>query len=198
MSVRRLEVDVRASLGALDRRGFLRLAGALAAAGLVPTACSGASDALAPPPGLRLRHLTPRTYAVFRAAALRILGPAPASLVTAGAVDPAALADAWLERAPELAAPLGQGLLVLDLAPWPILPKWRPFTRLAGGDQDAVLDHLMRADAGWKRELFKGVKSFACLTTYSTAAARALTGYPGPFGGGGVTIEDALRYDDPR
>lgn len=195
MSVDRFEADVRAALGALDRRAFLRLTAALAAAGLAPTGCSGAPEAFAPPPGLRLRHLTPRTYAVLRAAALRVLGPAPAALVTSRAIDPAALTDAWLERAPELAGPLQQGLLVLELAPRPILPKWRAFTSLAGDDQDAVLDHLMRADADWKRQLFKGVKSFACLTTYSTPAARALTGYPGPFGGAGVTTEDAMRYD---
>jgi hypothetical protein len=186
-----LERAARESLLALDRRGFLRLAGLAAAAGLVPAGCGSP-----PPPGVTLRALTPRTYAIFRAAALRLVGPAPAALVASGAIDPGLLADAWLTRVPELAPPLRQGLLVLELAPWPLLPKLRPFTALGGAAQDAVLDHLMRAGADWKRQLFQGVKSFACLTTYATAPARALTGYPGPFGGAGVTIADALRYDD--
>jgi len=195
VSVGELERAAREGLGALDRRGFLRLAGALAAAGLVPAGCGGVPEGLAPPPGLALRHLTPRTWAVFQAAALRIVGPGPAALVRAGAFSPASLADAWLDRAPELAEPLRQGLLVLELAPRPLLPKWRFFTRLPDDAQDAVLDHLMRADAAWKRALFQGVKSFACLTTYSSAPARALTGYPGPFGSADVPIEAALRYD---
>jgi hypothetical protein len=150
---------------------------------------------LAPPSGVALAQLTPRTYSVFRAAAMRLIGPGPAALVRSGTIDPALLADRWLARMPALSAPLRQGLLVLELAPWPLLPKLRPFTSLDGAEQDRVLDDCMRSSQGWKQELFRGLKSFACLTTYSTRAASALTGYPGPFGGGSAALAEAMRYD---
>lgn len=189
------DASVRRALGTLDRRGFLRLAGALAAAGVLPTACSAPAP-LAPPPGLALVHLTPRTYAVFQAATRRLLGPAAARLVDARTIDPARTADAWLARAPELAAPLRQGLLVLELAPWPLLPKWRPFTALDDTAQDRVLLHLAEAGADWKRALFAGVKSFACLAFYAAPESRAISRYPGPFGGaGGAGIAAAMTLD---
>jgi hypothetical protein len=184
------------ALAGLDRRTFLRLAAAVAAVGLAPTGCGDLSRPLAPPPGVALASLTPRSYAVFQAAALRLLGPKPAAIVASGAVDPAGLADAWLARLPELAATLHRGLLVLELAPWPVLPKLRPFTRLDGRSQDWVLRDLMLSASDWKRALFKGVKSFACLTFYASPPSRAVTRYPGPFGSAEVTIADAMRYDD--
>ena len=55
------------SLATLDRRGFLRLAGAAATAVALPAGCGGVPPDLAPPPGLALLVLTPRTYAVFTA-----------------------------------------------------------------------------------------------------------------------------------
>jgi len=188
--------EARAAFAALDRRGFLRLTAGLAAAGLLPTGCGAAPPELAPGPGVRLEVLTPRSYAVLRAASLRLLGPRAAALVGAGAVDPAALADAWLAPLPALGAQLHQGLLLLELAPWPLLPKLRPFTRLDDAGRDAVLHDLFTAQSDWKRALFKGLKSFACLTFYSAPPSRAITRYPGPFGDARVTIADAMRYDD--
>lgn len=187
--------SVRAALAALDRRGFLRLAGALAAAGLAPVGCS-ARAALAPPADLVLAHLTPRSYAVFQAVTRRLLGPNATRLIDERQVDPARTADAWLVRAPELAAPLQQGLLALEFAPWPLLPKFLPFTSLDDGVQDRVLAHLAGADADWKRALFAGVKSFACLAFYAAPASRTISGYPGPLGGaGGAGIAAAMTLD---
>lgn len=180
----------------LDRRGFLRLVGALGVAGLAPAGCGDAAPPLAPPHGLRLAVLTPRSYAVFQAAALGILGPRAAEIVRSGSVDPAALADAWLARLPSLGAQLHQGLLLLELAPWPLLPKLRPFTALDDAGRDAVLRDLLLAETDWKRALFKGLKSFACLTFYAAAPSRTITRYPGPFGDAQVTIAEAMRYDD--
>ena len=190
------EADVVHALAALDRRTFLRLTGALAAAGLLPAGCGALPSPLAPPPGVSLVQLTPRTYATFQAAALRLLGPGPAALIESRAVDPGRIADAWLARLPALAPQLRQGLLALEFATWPLIGKLSPFTALAPGAQDAVLDELMRSRWEWKQALFKGVKSFACLTFYGTSEARALTGYPGPFGGpgGAANIAEAMRW----
>ncbi len=192
------QVDVAAALGALDRRTFLRLAGAAAAVGLLPAGCAQLPAPLSPPPGVTLAQLTPRTYAVFTAAALRLLGPGPAALIESRAVDPGLIADAWLARLPALAPPLRQGLLALEFAPWPLLEKLSPFTALAGRAQDAVLGELMGSRWEWKQALFKAVKSFACLTFYGTTEARVLTGYPGPFGGAGgaANIAEGMRWSD--
>ena len=193
-----VEIALRDAAAGLDRRGFLRLAGLAAAAGLLPVGCGRAPAALAPPHDLALAVLTPRSYAVLNAASMRLLGPAAAALVAERKVDPARTTDAWLDRVPELRAPVQQALLLLELAPWPIVAKLRPFTRLEPAAQDAVLDDLMRSRFEMKRALFKGVKSFACLSFYAAPEARALTGYPGPFGGGTeagrAAMAEAMRY----
>lgn len=192
------EGALREAAAGLDRRSFLRLAGAAAALGLLPAGCGGGRATLAPPPGVTLAALTPRSYAVLNAAAMRLLGPPAAALVAERRVDPARTTDAWLARLPELRAPVQQALLVLELAPWPIVAKLRPFTALDPAAQDAVLDDLMRSRLELKRALFKGVKSFACLSFYAAPEARALTGYPGPFGGGTgagrAAMAEAMRY----
>jgi hypothetical protein len=43
-----------------------------------------------------------------------------------------------------------------------------------------------------KRALFGGVRALALTAFYGAPASRALTGYPGPFGGGGVGIADGM------
>ena len=43
-----------------------------------------------------------------------------------------------------------------------------------------------------KRALFGGVRAVVMTTFYGATAARPLTGYPGPFGLGAVTIADAM------
>lgn len=186
------------ALSALDRRAFLRLAGAVTAAGSWPLGCLPVRNELCPPPEVELTQLTPRTYAVFQAAAGRLLGPGPSELIQRGVVNPAQIADTWLARLPELAAALRAGLLVLEFAPFPFLRKLRPFTALGPSAQDTVLADLMCSSADWKRTLFKGLKSFACLTFYSAAPSRALTGYPGPFGGkgGAGAIAEAMEEEE--
>ncbi|HTF36627.1 MAG TPA: hypothetical protein VK714_23330 [Myxococcota bacterium] len=189
---------VARALSALDRRAFLRLVGAVTAAGSWPLGCRPVTSELGPPPEAVLKQLTPRTYAVFQAAAGRLLGPGPAELIQRGVVNPAQIADAWLARLPELAPPLRAGLLVLEFTPFPLLRKLRPFTALSPAAQDGVLADLMHSSVDWKRTLFKGIKSFACLTFYSAAPSRAITRYPGPFGGrgGAGAIAQAMEEDD--
>ena len=187
-----MDREVRAALAALDRRAFLRLAGVVAAAGLVPVGCSGVPSPLAPPADTTLHVLTPRTYAVFTAACARFAGPPVAELIAAGRMHPGRAADDWLARSPDVAGPLGQGLLLLEFGVWPLVAKLRPFTALDGDAQDAVQDELLRSRLALKRTLWRGVRSFAMLSVYLAPEARALTGFPGPFGAGGVTIGDAM------
>jgi len=124
---------------------------------------------------------------------MRIVGPRGAALVADRTVDVGMLADAWLARTPALAAPLGQALLLLELGPWPLLGKLRPFTALGPDAQDAVLAECMTSRLETKRSLFRGIRSLVFLTFYGSAATRPLTGYPGPFGTGSITIADAMR-----
>jgi hypothetical protein len=194
----RTSEPVENALSALDRRAFLRLAGAVTATSAWPLGCLRAKGELGPPPEVALRQLTPRTYAVFQAAAVRLLGPGPAELIQRGVVNPAGIADVWLSRLPHLAPPLRAGLLVLEFTPFPLVRKLRPFTALSPSAQDNVLADLMCSSLDWKRTLFKGIKSFACLTFYSAGPSRAFSGYPGPFGGraGAGAIAKAMLEDE--
>jgi hypothetical protein len=132
----------------LARRTVLRAIGTGVAMGLLPTGCSGVPPTLAPPPAQALVVLTPRTYAVFTAAAARLVGPRGAPLVLDRTIDVGTLADAWLARTPALAAPVGQALLLLELGVWPLLDKVFPFTALDGRAQDAVLEDCMTSRPG--------------------------------------------------
>jgi hypothetical protein len=178
-----------AAAAALDRRAFLRAAAAVAGAGLLPTGCGGGTP---PPSDVALVVLTPRTYAVFNAAACTMIGPRGAALIDARMIDPAAEADAILARSPALAAPLSQALLVLEFGIWPLVRKVRPFTSLTIGGQRAVVTDLAESGVELKRALYGGVRSLAMATFYASPTSRALTGYPGPFGTGDVTITDGM------
>ena len=108
-----LALRAAGDLSALDRRSFLRLLGAAAAAGVLPAACTRAPAGPSAPPALR--YLSPRGWAVLNAAAARIAGPDGPKLVSAGVVDPALGADRFLAGAPALVEPLGQALLVVEI-----------------------------------------------------------------------------------
>jgi hypothetical protein len=180
------ERDARESLARLDRRGFLRLAGGVAAAGLLPTGCGDLAPALRPGPDAVLGVLSPRAYATFQAAAMRLVGPRGAELIQARRIDPARAADEWIARVPALAGPLVQGLWLLEWGIPPLVAKWRPFTALDDERQDRVLEELMRSRLDAKRDLFKGLKSLAMLAFYGDPASRASVGHPGPFAAAGI------------
>lgn len=150
----------------LDRRGFLRLLGVAASAGVLPLGCLSA----------------PRRRAVLEAALRRAVGPRGSALDASGALDLAAAAEAWLGRLGPVADALDGALLALEYGVWPLVPKLRPFSALDEADQDAVLADLR--DSRWrvKRQLFAGVKSLAMLAYYSDPASHEAIGYPGPFG----------------
>jgi hypothetical protein len=186
------------ALAPLSRRRFLGLVGAAAAAGLLPTACAPERPAwLRPRPGTALRQLSERSFCVLTAATMRLVGEPGAAWIAEGRVTPALTADAWLAGLPHLAGPLSQGLLLLELGVFPVLPKLRPFTSLAPESQDAVLGDLGASQMGWKRALYKGVRSLAFLTFYADPEVRPLVSHPGPFGRGAVAIDDAMRWE-PR
>ena len=173
-------------LARLDRRGFLRLAGAVAATGLLPAGCDGVPPALKPDDPATLQVLSPRAYATFQAVAMRCVGPRGAEAIAARRIDPARAADLWVARLPALVGPLVQGLWLLEWGVAPLVAKWRPFTALDGTGQDRVLEDLMRSRLDLKRDLFKGLKSLSMLVTYSTPASRTLDGYPGPLDAAGI------------
>jgi hypothetical protein len=185
---------VRGLVAALDRRAFLKAAGYGAALGLLPLGCGAAPPGLAPPHDLTLEALSPRTYVTFGAATARLVGPEGGRAIEAGRLQPARHAESWLRALPGIAPLLQQALLVLEFAPFPLIAKLRPFTQLSGEAQDAALAELMGSRFAWKRAVFGGVRGFAMLAYYSDPASRSWTGYPGPFGGLGATVEDAMRY----
>ncbi|HEY8153478.1 MAG TPA: hypothetical protein VII72_05050 [Myxococcota bacterium] len=183
-----------AALSALDRRSFLRLAGLAAASGLLPTGCGAAPAPLLPPPGLELRFLTPRTFAVFTAAAARLVGPAGAERIAAGRMQPGVRAEAFLASAPSLAGTLRQALLALEFGIPPLLAKLRPFTALAAPDQEAILHELMDSRFEIKRLLFGGVRSLALLACYGDPVSREWFDYPPERPRAGADIQAAHDY----
>lgn len=174
------------ALASLDRRTFLRLAGVVVGAGLLPTGCGGIPAELTPPADRPLAMLTPRGFASFQAFAMRLAGPRVRAGIAAGALDPASAADAWIARQPALGAALGQGLALLEWGIWPLLPKWRPFSVLDGRGQDRVLADLAASSWGWKRDLYRGLKSLASVVVYGDPAVRGLLDFPAPFDAEGV------------
>ncbi len=188
----RAEVELARSLAALDRRGFLRLAGLAAAAGWLPAGCRGAPGGAGPPPDLALRVLSPRSYAVVNAATERIVGDRGRAALRDGRVDPGSRADAYLAHEPGLAELLEQALFAVEFGVFPLVGKLRPFTALDAPARDAVLHELMGSRWSLKRNLFKGVKSIAVLAFYGSALYQPVTQLPGV---AGVGVRDALRYD---
>lgn len=178
----------------LSRRRFLALVGAMGASGLLPAGCGSGAPPLPEALVASLRTFSPRSYRVFNAVAQRLVGEPGAALIRDGRVDPAHTSDVWLARTPALGERLHQALLLLEFGIHPLIAKLRPFTALDGAAQDAVLDDLMRASLDFKRDLFKGLKSSICLAFYSDPETRALVSYPGPFGGGQFSIQEAMIY----
>lgn len=190
-----IERDLGDALARLDRRGFLRATGLVAAAGVLPAGCGGVPPALAPPAELELAVLTPRSYATFRAASAALLGPAGARAAAQGGVDLAARADARLAATPAFAGLMQQALLALEFAVRPLVPKWRPFTALSEAGRRDVLSQLATARWDLSRALFQGVRSFTWLAWYAAPESHAAIHYPGPYGDGRVTVADAMTYE---
>jgi len=179
---------VEEALTALHRRGFLQLAGAVAATTLFPSGCGAVSSELVPPPERVPFVLSARGYATFQAFSMSLVGPALAREIRTRALDPASAADAWVARQPALARTLGQGLVVLEWGVWPLLAKWRPFTALGDAERERVLARLAVSRIELLRDLYRGLKSLATLAVYTDPAARRVLGHPGPFAAEGIAL----------
>jgi hypothetical protein len=165
--------------GALNRRGFLRgVAGgtaAIALASALPAGCA-ADYAQSGVDGVPLRALSPKEYAVARAAAEAMLQDVP--------VPPARIA-ATIDR--ELAA-MGEPVRG-DMKTVFMLLEHLTFLdgrirRFSALPPDARLDILR----GWarsrftlRRAAFQATRSFIYFFAYSDDATRPLTGFGGPW-----------------
>lgn len=191
----RTSLEAAEALAPLDRRTFLRLAGFVVGYGLLPTGCGGLPSALIPPADRPLAMLTPRGYATFQAFAMQLAGPRVAAGIADGTLAPASAADAWIARQPALGAALGQGLALLEWGVWPLLPKWRPFSALTERGRDRVLADLASSSWGWKRDLYRGLKSLASVVLYTDPSVRGLLALPAPFDAQGVQLAMAPFED---
>jgi hypothetical protein len=121
-----VEGELRCAGLILGRRRFLRTVGVLAGAGLVPTGCGSAPASLAQPPSAVLHALSPRTYAVFTAAAMRMVGPLGARRSSPRARSTSACSPTRGSSARRCSrGPLAQALLVLEFGVWPLTSKVR-------------------------------------------------------------------------
>ncbi len=186
------------ALAPLQRRAFLRFAGVVAATTLLPSGCSAVSSDLRPLSADTLSVLSPRAYATFQAFSMRLAGPGLAREIRARNLDPAGVADAWVARRPALGDALGQGLVVLEWAVWPLLPKWRPFTSLHDTGQDRVLASLAASRMDLLRDLYRGLKSLATLALYTQPAVRRSLGAPDPFDVPGIALALRELPRDPK
>ena len=170
---------MHARVNYVDRRGFLRrTAGgtaAIALASVLPAGC--APDYVRhEEDGIALRALSPREYAVARAAAEMLLGDLP--------VEPAAVA-AGIDR--ELAAvgdPIRQDMKTV----FTLLEHMtflgghlRRFTRL---DPEARLPYFLgwsRSRFALRRAVFQATKSFVYFFAYADPATRPITRFQGPW-----------------
>lgn len=161
----------------VDRRGFLRTTAggtaALALATLIPAGCATDYPEAA---GAELRALSPKEFAVVRAAAESILDgvPVPAERVAERIDRELALAGEPVRGDFKLALVLLEHLT-------PLGGRFRRFTAL---DPAARLGYLH----GWResrfvlrRAVFQAVKAFIFFFAYSDDATRPLTGFYGPW-----------------
>ena len=171
---------------ALNRRGFLRAtaggATAAALASLVPAGCAedypqaGADD-------VALQALTPKEYAVARAAAEALLAGVP--------VEPAAVAAAIDANLAAVGDPIRADMkTVLSLLEHLTLlgGRMRRFTALDPEARLAYLGTWARSRFALRRAAFQAVHAFVYFFTYSQDATRPITGFEGPWPERGVPI----------
>lgn len=163
----------------LDRRGFLRsTAGGTAAIALAASLPAGAIAAYpaAVRDGVALRALSPKEYAVARAAAEAILVGVP---VDAGAV--AASIDAELAAVGDPIRSDMKTVFTLLEHLTPLSGRFRRFTAL----EPEARRHYLR---GWstsrfnlRRAVFQATRGFVCFFAYIQDETRPHTGFAGPW-----------------
>jgi hypothetical protein len=163
----------------VSRRGFLRTAAggtvAVAAASLVPAGCSRDYPQAAAA-GVTLRALTPKEYAVARAAAEAVLAGVPASpdAVAAGIDAELALAGDPMRGDMKTVLSLMEHGPALSLRP-------RRFTALSPAARLEVLDDWATSRLNLRRAAYQALRGFIVYFAWVDDATRPLTGFPGPW-----------------
>lgn len=163
----------------LDRRGFLRAttggAAAIALASALPAGCASDYPEFEAD-GVELKALTPKEYAVARAAAEALLVGVP--------VSPAAVA-AGIDR--ELSA-VGDPILTDMKTVFTLLEhltilggRLRPFTALEPAQRLEYLQTWRYSRFGLRRAVYQATKSFVYFFAYADSATRPITGFEGPW-----------------
>lgn len=163
----------------LTRRGFLRGTGggaaAVALASLLPAGCARDYPA-ASEDGVELRALTPKQYAVARAAAEALLVGVPVS-----AAWVAAAMDRELAAVGDPVRSDTRSVLSLLEHLTPLGGRLRPFTRLEPAERLAYLRSWARSRFGLRRAVYQATRSFVYYLAYTRDATRPITGFPGPW-----------------
>jgi hypothetical protein len=163
----------------LDRRGFLRsVAGgsaAVAVASILPAGCAPAYPERAAD-GAPLRALSPKEYAVARAAAEALLVgvPVAADKVAAGMDRELALAGEPVRTDMKTVLKLMEHGTALSF-------RRRRFSALSPADRLAVLEDWATSRFNLRRAAFQALRGFVVYFAYADDATRSLTGFPGPW-----------------
>ena len=161
----------------MDRRGFLRTAAGgtvvVAAASLVPGGCSR-DYPQAESAGVTLQSLSPKEYAVARAAAEALLVDVPVSpdAVARGIDAELALAGDPMRTDMKTVLKLMEHGTVLSFKP-------RRFTALSPAQRRAVLHDWATSRINLRRAAFGALKGFVVFFAYIDPATRPLTGFQG-------------------
>jgi hypothetical protein len=167
------------SRSGLDRRGFLRTAAggsaAVALASLVPAGCAPAYPERTAA-GEPLRSLTPKEYAVARAAAEVMLPGVPVEpdTIAAGIDAELALAGEPMRTEMKTVLKLIEHGTALSLRP-------RRFTALSPTAREAVLRHWATSRFNLRRAAFQALRGFIVYFAYIDDATRPITRFPGPW-----------------
>ncbi|HEX6134332.1 MAG TPA: twin-arginine translocation signal domain-containing protein [Longimicrobiales bacterium] len=163
----------------LSRRGFLRgVAGgtaAVAVAAVLPAGCAPAYPEQRAD-GAPLRSLTPKEYAVARAAADAMLVDVP--------VAPEAVASAIDTELAVAGDPMRTDMkTVLSLMEHGTLLSFRGrrFSALSADARRAVLEDWATSRLNLRRAAFQALKGFVVFFAYIDDSTRGLTGFPGPW-----------------
>lgn len=163
----------------VDRRGFLRTTAggtaALAVATLIPSGC--ATDyPQAEADGAALQTLSPKEYAVARAAAEALLVAVPAAPreVALRMDRELALVGDPVRHDMKTVLSLLEHLTFLE-------GRLRRFTALDAGARLDCLHGWKRSRFNLRRGAFQAVRSFVYFFAYIDDATRPLTGFPGPW-----------------
>lgn len=163
----------------MDRRGFLRATAggtaAVALASMIPAGCA-ADYPQATVDGVTLQTLSPKEYAVVRAAAESILEgvPVPPERVAQRIDRELALAGDPILTDMKTVLALLEHLTLLG-------GRMRRFTALDVEARVAYLHGWARSRFNLRRAVFQAVRAFVCFFAYSDDATRPITGFTGPW-----------------